>query len=345
MSLEEIIRREIAQSGPISVARYMELCLAHPEHGYYTTRDPFGRSGDFTTAPEISQMFGEMIGVWVASVWQSMGCAPFRLIELGPGRGTLMADVRRVLSQAGVTPETWLVELSPVLRTEQARRVPDARWAEDLSTIPAGPSIVVANEFFDALPVRQYVMAPDGAREVLVGIADEGALTFGLAPRTTETAPDVDWDEQSPAGRAVARQIAERLNASVGGALIIDYGFTVADRPSGPTLQAVRGHQKVGPLETPGRADLTTLVDFDRLAGDLAPLQSWAAEQGEFLVRLGIGMRAEVLAKQDPTQTECIASALERLTMPDAMGRLFKVLATMSPGLPTPPGFGELHDA
>ncbi|MEO1494675.1 MAG: SAM-dependent methyltransferase, partial [Pseudomonadota bacterium] len=176
MALADLIRREIAQTGPMSVARFMELCLAHPEYGYYRTRDPLGAEGDFITAPEISQMFGEMIGVWLVQVWRDMGEPPVKLIELGPGRGTLMADALRVMDRAGMAEvaQIWFIETSPALRTAQAKRVPQARWADRIDDVPKGPSIVLANEFFDALPVRQFLCAADGWRERVVGL-DIGA--------------------------------------------------------------------------------------------------------------------------------------------------------------------------
>lgn len=341
MSLEQIIRREIEQDGPISVARYMELCLAHPTYGYYKTRDPLGRPGDFTTAPEISQMFGEMIGVWVASVWQSLREPEAKLVELGPGRGTLMSDIRRVLCGIGIVPDTWMVETSPVLREQQRARVPDARWADTIAAVPDGPLIVVANEFFDALPVRQYVSAPDGTREVRVGVGTDGALSFGLGSLVPAGDLKDSWDEISPASDAIARALAERLELDRGAALVIDYGFGATDRPEGPTLQALRKHERADPLSSPGSADLTTLVDFDRLAAAFAPLPVSRTEQGHFLAQLGIGARAQALVKREPAQANDVADALERLTSAKAMGTLFKVLAVHSPDVLPPPGFEE----
>ena len=318
----------------------MELCLSHPQYGYYATRDPLGATGDFTTAPEISQMFGEMIGVWVASVWEMMGRPAFKLIELGPGRGTLMADVLRVLTQAGAQPETWMVETSPALRNKQAKRVPDANWVDTLTDIPDGPMILIANEFLDALPVHQYLRTPQGWREQQVGLVDN-ALTFGLSDPIPDRQTEKDWLEVSPPADAVIAEIVRRLASAPGAALLIDYGYELADMPQGLTLQAVQKHTKVAPLHQPGECDLTWLIDFNRTRHLLQ--QSGGAcqttTQGSFLAQMGIGQRAQSLAAAMPTQTNSIADALERLTAPDQMGTLFKVLAATSPGLPMPPGF------
>jgi NADH dehydrogenase [ubiquinone] 1 alpha subcomplex assembly factor 7 len=353
--LERLIRAEIAQAGPMTVARYMELCLAHPRHGYYATRDPLGAAGDFVTAPEISQMFGEMIGAWIAAVWQGMGRPAFRLVELGPGRGTLMADALRVLAAAGArgAAEVWFVETSAPLRAEQARRVPEARWAVSLDEVPDGPAVVVANEFLDALPVRQFLKSPEGWRERLVGLAgpsperrgegDEAALCWGLSDALPgrDAGPIAAWREASPAADALAAELARRLAGAPGAALVADYGYRAADRPGGPTLQAVRAHGRADPLDRPGQADLTWLVDLDALAHALGQggAQVSVTTQGAFLARLGIGARAAALAGARPERAGEIADALERLTGAEAMGTLFKVAAAVSPGLPTPPGF------
>lgn len=337
--LERIIAREIAQTGPIPVARYMELCLSHPEHGYYTTRDPLGAAGDFTTAPEISQMFGEMLGVWVATVWAGMGSPGFALIELGPGRGTLMADVLRVLGPTGARPEIWLVETSPTLRAEQARRIPGARFADRLEDVPQGPMILLANEFLDALPVHQYLRTPGGWREQQVGLV-EGALAFGLSAPVPDRETPRDWLEVSPTADTVTDRIAMRLGNAPGAALLVDYGYAAGDPPPGLTLQALRNHGHVSPLQTPGDCDLTWLIDFDRVRHRLGTTTTHVATQGAFLAAMGIGPRAQSLAKAAPGDATGIADALERLTAPDQMGTLFKVLSACSPNLPPPPGFG-----
>ena len=344
--LESLIRREIAQTGPLTVARYMELCLAHPAHGYYATRDPLGAAGDFVTAPEISQMFGEMIGAWVATVWQSMGRPAFRLVELGPGRGTLMADALRVLTAAGAreAANLWLVETSPRLRAEQEARLPHASWADRLDEVLEGPIVLVANEFLDALPVRQFLKSPQGWRERLVGLRDD-RLAWGLSEPLSgsDEAPAAAWREVSPAADVVAAAIARRLSAAPGAALLIDYGYRAADRPPGFTLQAVRAHARADPLGCPGEADLTWLIDFDALARSLGTTGATVrvTEQGALLTRLGIGQRAAALARSRPEQADAVADALERLTDAQAMGTLFKAAAAVSPGLPPPPGFEE----
>jgi NADH dehydrogenase [ubiquinone] 1 alpha subcomplex assembly factor 7 len=384
--LRRLIRSEIGQTGPMTVARYMELCLAHPRHGYYAARDPLGAAGDFVTAPEISQMFGEMIGAWAATVWHGMGRPAFRLVELGPGRGTLMADALRVLRAAGAAEaaEVWFVEASAPLRAEQALRVPGARWAGRLDEVPDGPAVVLANEFLDALPVRQFLKSAEGWRERMVGLASPGgsgsppgrlgapggevaprpqrpgergeasdpeggrsgggaALGWGLSeplPGRDAAAPGA-WREVSPAADAVATELARRLATAPGAALLIDYGYRAGDRPAGWTLQAVRRHARADPLESPGEADLTWLVDFDRLARTLGGRGAAVAvtTQGAFLARLGIGARAAALARARPDRAGEIADALERLTGENAMGTLFKVASAVAPGLPMPPGF------
>ena len=359
--LERLIRAEIAQTGPMTVARYMELCLGHPRHGFYTTRDPLGAAGDFVTAPEISQIFGEMLGGCIAVVWAAMGRPAFRLVELGPGRGTAMADALRVLRAAGAcdAAEVWFVETSAPLRAEQARRVPGARWASGVDEVPEGPAVFLANEFLDALPVRQFLKTAEGWRERMVGLATppagpgsslgqrgqdpEGTLCWGLSDALPgrDGAPVGAWREVSTTADALADELARRLAAAPGAALLIDYGYRAGDRPGGPTLQAVRRHRRADPLEAPGEADLTWLVDFDRLAGALGQhgAQVAVTTQGAFLARLGIGARAAALARARPDQVDGIADALERLTGADAMGTLFKVAAAVSPGLTAPPGF------
>lgn len=338
--LEALIRQEILANGPMTVARYMELCLMHPEHGYYVIRDPLGAAGDFITAPEVSQMFGEMIGVWVSLVWERMGKADFNLVELGPGRGTLMADALRVLGKAGASPEVWFVEASPSLRAEQAKRVRGAKWAARFEDVPAGPAIYLANEFFDALPTRQFLRAEDAWRERVIGL-DKDGLIWGLSPPTDDRSGEVGaWREVSPLADDLVGQIAKRLTVAPGAGLFIDYGYTTDDRPDGPTLQAVRKHAYSDPLQHPGQSDLTWLLDFDALSGVFASkgCSSRVAEQGWFLAQMGIGNRAEALAKEAPDRSELIADALERLTAPDQMGTLFKVLGAVSPGLALPPG-------
>ncbi|MGD1925221.1 MAG: class I SAM-dependent methyltransferase [Paracoccaceae bacterium] len=323
------------------VSRYMELCLTHPEHGYYVKRDPFGVDGDFTTAPEISQMFGELIGLWLLQVWQDQGCpAPFRLVELGPGRGTLLVDAlraARMVPAFGEAADLWLVEASPRLRALQIAKLPQAQWADRLEEVPDGPTLLVANEFFDALPIRQFITGPDEMTEILVGCDPTGALTMGrFEPARGEDGP-IGWTEVSPAQEPITREISRRIMQHGGAALVIDYGYRADDRPNGPTLQAVRRHEKVPPLTAPGDCDLTWLVDFDRLSAQLKT--SRVTTQGAFLAAIGIGQRAQALAARDSGQTDSIAAALHRLTAPDQMGTLFKVLAAVPETAPPPPGF------
>jgi SAM-dependent MidA family methyltransferase len=351
------LQRMIAADGPISIERYMSLCLGHPTRGYYATRDPFGAAGDFTTAPEISQMFGELLGLWAAEVWRMMGWPrPLRLIELGPGRGTLMADLLRA---ARVAPgfaeavDVHLVETSPVLAALQkgtlARSSAPIAWHGRLCDVPAGPAIVIANEFFDALPIRQFVRTERGWCERLVGLDPQGALAFGLAPASDACLPDHgspgDILERSPAALDLAQEIAARIAAHGGAALIIDYGY--AAPACGGTLQAVKRHAFADPLAEPGEADLTAHVDFASLAA--AARASGASvrgpvPQGEFLRALGIETRARALqAGANAEQAVDIDAALRRLTgdAPAEMGKLFKVLAVSHPDLPGLPGFAR----
>ncbi|WP_336490290.1 class I SAM-dependent methyltransferase [Methylobacterium nigriterrae] len=342
----------IRETGPIGLDRYMALCLGHPVHGYYRTRDPLGARGDFTTAPEISQMFGELIGLWAAAVHAQMG-APARpiLAELGPGRGTLMADALRALRAAapGIAFDLHLVETSPVLRAAQAAALAGAspRWHESLDSLPAGPAIVIANEFFDALPVRQFERRARAWFERSVGLAPDGRLAFGLAPEPeraiTQEGPDgVILAVPGPALDLV-RGLARRLRDEGGALLIIDYGHV---RPGfGDTLQAVAGHRYADPLAAPGEADLTAHVDFAGL-GLAASAEGGRVhgpvDQRDFLLTLGLTARAERLKlRASPAQAAAIDAAVARLTDPGrrGMGRLFKAMAVSAPGLAPLPGF------
>ena len=430
------IASTIAADGPMPIDRYMALCLSHPVHGYYATRDPFGRAGDFTTAPEISQMFGELIGLWTAQVWLQMGApARFALIELGPGRGTLMADMLRAakaapgfLSAADVT----LVETSPTLREVQAKTLAgqDVRWAGTIeealtsqspspgtgegkggvglrterSPLRAAPSpatplqaqpphpsrrsapihpplfeggrtaplpeddpgsaaeaavrddaplpaIIVANEFFDALPIRQFVRAPSGWRERLVGLAPDQNLDFGLAPAAPDLAfpdaPEGSIREVCPLGLDIAARIGAHLSAHGGAMLAIDYGYGSG---FGDTLQALRAHAFADPLETPGEADLTAHVDFSALASAASargavPMR--LVDQADLLERLGLFARAEGLSRAAPHRRDEIFAAANRLTdrSPRGMGALFKALAVCDPRMGSPPAFESVAAA
>ncbi|MEM7238170.1 MAG: SAM-dependent methyltransferase, partial [Pseudomonadota bacterium] len=315
--LEKHLIARIEATGPISVAEYMQLCLGHPEHGYYMTRDPLGADGDFTTAPEISQMFGEMIALCISAIWVVAGRHPWKIIELGPGRGTLMADLLRTTRLIGFEPEVWFVETSPVLRQAQSNAVPHAHWAASLSEVPAGPALILANEFFDALPVRQYLNARDGWRERQIGLVN-GELAWGLSG-PLPIGQVGTWYEVSPIANQIMGDIASRIGSNGGAALILDYGYRAADRPDGPTLQAVKAHGKLDALETPGETDLTWLIDFDALASSMLGLGIYQSSQRDFLANLGIGPRAEALAEANPDEIDAIADALERLTSPGQM--------------------------
>ncbi|MCC5964110.1 MAG: SAM-dependent methyltransferase [Rhodobacteraceae bacterium] len=349
-ALRDILLRRIALDGPMSVAEYMTLCLLHPEHGYYTTRDPLGARGDFTTAPEISQMFGEMLGLWVAQVWMDQGApAPFTLAELGPGRGTLMADALRATRSVPGFHEALrlhLVEASPVLRAAQAAALGGFApvFHDSPVDLPDQPLFLIANEFFDALPVRQFQRKGLGWAERMVGATD-GRLVMGLAPpapltaldhRMRDTVEDQIVETCAPA-RPVIEAIAQRIAAHGGAALIVDYGDW---RSRGDTLQALRQHAYDDPLAHPGRADLTAHVDFEALALAAAPLRAAPlTPQGVFLERLGMSARADALAQGlSGARLESHIAAYRRLTHPQEMGQLFKVLGLAPQNAPELPG-------
>jgi SAM-dependent MidA family methyltransferase len=315
----------------------MADCLMHPDHGYYATRDPFGAAGDFTTAPEISQMFGELIGLSLAQTWMDQGQPEqITLAELGPGRGTLMADALRATKAVPGFHDALsvhLVETSPTLRAEQARLVPNATWHERVDTLPDAPLFLIANEFFDALPIRQFMRDGEGWREKMVGVND-GALNFGLsapAPiallkdRLADTT-DGDLVEHCPALPAIITTIGSKVDTYGGSALIIDYGDW---HSLGDTLQAMKSQKHTDPLAAPGAADLTAHVDFAAIAAHASPATfSKLSRQGVFLERLGITQRAQVLATQlsGDALTSHVA-AHRRLTHPAKMGDLFKVIS------------------
>lgn len=357
-ALPSILARRIAAEGPMPVADFMAAALLHPEHGYYMRGDPFGRAGDFITAPEISQMFGELLGLWCAETWRRAGSpSPARLVELGPGRGTLMADALRALRLAPDFLDAatiHLVEASPALRARQRKTLAGqpVAWHDGLETVPDGPLLMLANEFLDALPIRQIVRTRDGWRERLVTVDADGAFAFTLDRRPTalasllpetvrEGAPEGSLVEVSPAVLGLAGAIARRLSGDGIAALIVDYGH--AATAPGETLQAVRGHRPHPVLEAPGTADITAHVDFAALGRAAAP----AAEvhgpvgQGALLRRLGIEHRAHVLAAAGGDRAVQVEAALRRLTESDAMGTLFKAIALVKPGLPVPAGFDD----
>lgn len=329
--LGQIIADEIDAGGPMLLSRYMDLCLAHPDHGYYRTRNPLGKAGDFITAPEISQIFGELIGLWAADLWQRAGQPdPVALVELGPGRGTLMADaVRAARSIPGfaASARVHFVETSPVLRAEQALKVPSARWHDKVEDLPGDvPAIIIANEFFDALPIDQFD-AQGVARRVAKDSA--GALCWSFADAAVA-------GQDCPAASAIVAALAARLGAL----LIIDYGDTQIVHDS---FQAVAAHQMVDPLHRPGQCDLTAHVDFGALArsANAAGLKvAGPVTQGSFLRQLGLDVRTATLMRANPALAEPLARAAARLADPAQMGQLFKVLALYNPCWPMPAGFG-----
>jgi len=358
-ALADKLRRAIRFTGPMTVADYMATALSDPEHGYYAgarSSEAIGAAGDFVTAPEVSQMFGELIGLWCADRWQALG-APDRviLVELGPGRGTLMSDtLRAARSVPGFSDaiELHLVETSPALRSAQRALLADTfvQWHDDITTVPDGPALLIANEFFDALPIHQYVGAGDTWRERLVSAMPDGELIFQEAPGPTPRtaimrklgAPPKPGDvaEISPAAISLANTIGARLVEFPGAAIIVDYG---RNGMIGDSLQAVGRHEFRDVLANPGDCDLTAHVDFSalsRAASEAGAEVHGPVGQGEFLLALGIEMRAAALSQSaTPKQAEDIEAALGRLIAPDQMGHLFKALAITSPGQATPPGF------
>jgi NADH dehydrogenase [ubiquinone] 1 alpha subcomplex assembly factor 7 len=331
--LTRIISTMIADEGPMPLDRYMALCLGHPQFGYYTTRDPFGQRGDFITGPEISQIFGELIGVWIAKVWEQLG-APrhFALVELGPGRGTLMADILRVLIKIPACAKAAnvnLVETSPVLRAAQLDRVPEATWHNSVASLPAMPTIMVANEFFDALPIRQYERTSGQVSERCV-VTSASGLDIKLFP-TPARVPFLDDGvfEDSSIRTALATHLGYHLATVTGAALIIDYGhFRSAP---GDTLQAMKAHKYCKVTDHAGEADITSHVDFEVLGHAFAKGSAEVARpmtQGQFLQAMGLEARTQVLAaKAAAPQQQNIISASERLANPAQMGELFKVMA------------------
>lgn len=350
--LARIIAARIRATGPISLADYMQTCLLHPQHGYYATRDPFGRAGDFTTAPEIHQLFGELCGLALAQAWLDQGRpAPFILAEPGPGRGTLMADMLRAIRVAPGMVEAAqvaLVEASPHLRQVQRQKLGDVVHLDSIEDLPDRPLFLIANEFFDALPIRQFQRVDAGWAERLVGLDDQGRLKPGLAPPMALDRPGRPGDviEECLAAPAIVTAIARRIAAHGGAAIIVDYGGW---NGYGDTFQALRRHKPEDPLAHPGEADLTAHVDFAPLA--LAAMRAGAVasrplRQGEWLLSLGAQARARRLAEAGDRGA---MAALHRLTDAREMGHLFKAMAIWPQGAPPVPGFEALepdaHDA
>ena len=353
--LAEKIKAIILANGPISVTDYFSLCLADPEYGYYKTREPFGRSGDFITAPEISQLFGEMMGIFLVQAWQRHGePSPVNIAEIGPGRGTMMADVLRVIAK--LSPALYeaatvhLVETSERLQKVQSQTLVAHRfkisWHDSFDTLPDGFLLLVANELFDAIPIRQFVKTAQGFRERLVGLDADGELTFAagvasidpaLLPPAAATAAPGTIFEIAPARDAVMAAVCERIKASGGTAAIIDYGHMATGL--GETLQAVREHQFDPPLKHPGDADITSHVDFEQLARRAVTegLQiNGLTYQGDFLLALGLAERAAALGRDKDAETqENIRADAERLAGAGEgkMGELFKVLVVSSPNV------------
>ncbi len=334
--LAERLARAIALGGPIPVSQFMAAANTH----YYATRDPLGAGGDFTTAPEISQMFGELIGAWAADLWGRAGQPVVAWVELGPGRGTLSADALRVMTHAGLAPAVHFVETSATMRAAQGERVPGATWHDSITTLPEDvPLLVIANEFFDALPIRQLVKRGETWHERLVACQDTLFLPIAgtsvpdtIIPPALATAASGAIIETSPASVAIMADLSARIVAQGGAALVVDYGY---DGPAiGDTLQAVRGHAYANPFEAPGEQDLTAHVDLAtlRLVANASGAATFGTTgQGAFLRALGIDQRAAALGGR-------VAGDRRRLV--DDMGELFKVIALTHPNWPQPAGFG-----
>ncbi len=354
-ALKRKILTLIEAQGPLTVAQYMAIALGDPEHGYYIRRDPLGR--DFITAPEVSQIFGELIGLFFLQAWEERRRPrEFQLVELGPGRGTLMADMMR--AAAKLRPEfvhaarITLVETSPALRAKQADTLAalPVNWVSRFDDVPAdGPLFLVANEFFDALPIHQFWKSERGWHERMV-TSDGEELRFALTPDTVplsvipasvRDAPKGSVIEVNPGAAELVRRIAGRIAAAGGVALIIDYGHTQTAVED--TLQAMKNNSFADPLAEPGEADLTAHVDFAALAiaaGEGEALTPIISVQGEFLEALGIHARANRLKCDNPERTSEIESAVERLISPRQMGTLFKALVIYEGrDQMTPPGF------
>ncbi|MBC9245425.1 SAM-dependent methyltransferase [Paracoccus sp. 11-3] len=343
--LADIIAGRIRATGPISLADYMEICLLHPRYGYYSTRDPFGRTGDFTTAPEISQIFGEICGLALAQAWEDQGRpAPFTLAEIGPGRGTLMADILRVIAKMpGMrdAAQVTLIEASPHLRQVQCDRLGKVTHLDHADLLPQQPLFLIANEFFDALPIRQYQRVENGWAERLVGLGPDG-LQFGLGlpmdlPRDGRPG---DVIEECPLAPAIVAAVAGRIAQHGGAAIFVDYGGW---NGYGDTFQALRHHRPEHPLANPGQADLTAHVDFAPLAGAAiraGAVASRPRHQGEWLLSLGAAQRARRLTDAGDQGAQ---AALHRLTDAEKMGHLFKAMAIWPKGAPSVPGFDPLR--
>ena len=343
-NLPERLARAIALGGPIPLSQFMGAANAH----YYASRDPLGERGDFTTAPEISQMFGELIGLALVDLWDRAGRPPARYVEFGPGRGTLAADALRAMATVGLEPPVHFIETSPVFRAAQAGRVPHAEWHVDPVGVPDdGVLLVIANEFFDALPIRQLIKTDRGWRERLIASQDTlflpvaGSTGFDpIIPHHLRDAEPGSILETSPASVAIMRQLSQRLVAQGGAAIIIDYGYS--GPAIGDTLQAIAGHRYANPFEEPGSRDLTAHVDLATLVEAARAEDATAygpVEQSALLTALGIEPRAQALIDTAPERAGVVHSERDRLIGKQAMGELFKAIAVTAPGWPVPAGF------
>ncbi|MCH2037591.1 MAG: SAM-dependent methyltransferase [Rickettsiales bacterium] len=370
MNVERIIREYIRYHGAISVDQFMEFALFHPEYGYYITQNPIGTNGDFTTAPEVSQFFGELMGVWLGFYWQEIGSpVEVKLIEVGPGQGTLMSDLLRAtrnIKGFHDAIEIYMVETSPSLTAVQKQKLSDAsvpiKWVKDVSKIPDGPSLIIANELFDALPIKQFVQTPEGFKERLISC---GATGFNYVhsdePIKDELLKDIlsrrpyrDFEndsivELSSSSIDIMTKLSKRLRYEKGAGLIIDYGYdinNVAPKPKA-TLQSVKEHQYSDVFDNIGESDLTAHVNFSLLAAVASELKIGATpalSQGTFLKAMGIELRGQMVSdnnKLDTDQKRDILKGIHRLTDPSEMGKLFKVMSIYSPQLPMPTVFRE----
>lgn len=342
--LAETLAKAITLGGPLSVAQYMAAANAH----YYATRDPFGCAGDFTTAPEISQMFGELVGAWMTDLWIRADRPSTHYVELGPGRGSLACDALRVMARAELSPDIHFVETSPALRQIQQQRVPQAHFHEAIASLPEdGALLIVANEFFDALPIHQMIRTAQDWRErrimhqqgLFIPVA-ERPVPDGLVPDVLNAAAPGSIIESCPTGVGIAETLARRLIRQGGAMLIVDYGY---EGPAiGETLQAIKRHGFANPFESPGEHDLSAHVDFATLGNAARRAGARVAGpilQGAWLGALGIGSRATSLTRQHPERTDEIAIAVDRLTSNDGMGSLFRAMTISAPAWPEPSGF------
>lgn len=364
LRLVETIAQQIVSEGPISVGHFMHIALNHPHQGYYTAQPGIGEDGDFITAPEISQLFGEIIGVWVLQTWMEMGSPEnWQLVELGPGRGTLLNDVMRVLKirpQAIENVRVHLVEVSPILRTEQAhiakRLNIEPQWHNQLCEVPNNlPCVVLANEFFDALPIRQFIRQTSGWCERRIALTkNTPSATPELCFTAVPTAYNVEAEnpaahaaqpgdviEIGTAAKTISEEIGARIARTPSRALIIDYGYVAGS--NGDTFQALKRHQKIDPLTELGSADITAHVDFPALARAAQATGALAFApmgQGDFLKTMGIDARLSALSKNaTPEQALKLTRQVHRLTAEEEMGTLFQVLALSNAALPPPPPF------